>query len=121
DDESREQDEATDQDLQEAVDIDVVEPVVEHAEHEQADNGVADAAAAAEQAGAADHDCRDRIQKVGVELVLLRAAKMGDAQHAANTRADRGDHHDAAEDQIDVETGVFRRLAVASDHVDIAA
>src|SRR6201999_3039506 len=46
-----EQDQAADQDLQEAVDVDVVEAVVEHAEHEQADDGVADAAAAAEQAG----------------------------------------------------------------------
>ena len=56
----REQDQAADQDLQETVDVDVVEAVVEDAEHEQPDDGVADAAAAAEQAGAADHDGGDR-------------------------------------------------------------
>ena len=59
DDQRREQDQAADQYLQEAVDIDVVEPVIQHAQHEQADDGVADAAAAAEQAGAADHDGGD--------------------------------------------------------------
>ena len=48
DDERGQQDEAADQDLQKAVDIDVVEPVVQHAEHEQTDNGIADAAASAE-------------------------------------------------------------------------
>src|SRR5262245_11994166 len=71
DDERGEQDETADQYLQETVDIDVVEAVVQHAEHEQADNGVADAAAAAEQAGAADHDGGDGIEQVCVELVLL--------------------------------------------------
>src|SRR6185295_3277397 len=52
DDEGRQQDQAADQDLQETVDVDVIEAVVEDAEHEQADDGIADAAAAAEQAGA---------------------------------------------------------------------
>src|SRR5690242_15216432 len=51
DDEGREQNEAADKDFQEAVDVDVVEPVVEDAEHEQPNDGVADAAAPAEQAG----------------------------------------------------------------------
>jgi len=65
------------------------------------------------QAGAADHNGGDRIQQIGVELVLLRAAEMGDPQHAADTGADRRDHHDGAENQIDVEPGIFRRLTVA--------
>src|SRR6267154_1066923 len=69
--EGREKDQAADQYFQEAVDVDVVEPVVEHAEHEQPDDGVADAAASAEQAGAADHDGGDRVQQIAVELVLL--------------------------------------------------
>ena len=81
-----EQDQAPDQYLQETVDIDVVEAVVEDAEHEQADDGIADAAAAAEQAGAADHDGGDRIEQIGVELVLLRAAEMRDAEHAADPK-----------------------------------
>src|SRR5215213_1159713 len=51
----QEQDQAADQDLEEAVNVDVVEAVVEHAQDEQAQDGVADTAAAAEQAGAADH------------------------------------------------------------------
>src|SRR5205085_12166420 len=121
DDERNEQAQAADQNLQEAVDVDMVEAVVEDAEYEQPDDGVADAAAAAEQAGAADHDGGDRIEQIGIELVLLRAAEMGDAEHAADPRTDRRDHHHAAEDQLDVEPGIFRRLAIAADHVNVAA
>src|SRR5205814_4486645 len=117
--ERRQQDQAADQDLQETIDVDVVEPVVEHAEHEQADDGVADAAAAAKETGAADHDGGDRIQQISVELVLLRAAEMRHAEHAADPRADRQNHHDAAEDQIDVKAGIFGRLAVAADHINV--
>src|SRR5215831_12570854 len=116
-----EQNEAADQYFQETVNIDVIEPVVEHAQHEQADNRVADAAAAPEQAGATDHDGGDRIEQVGVEFVLLRAAKMGDAQHSADSRADRRNDHDAAENQFDIEPRIFRRFAVSADHVDVAA
>ena len=46
---------------------------------------------------------------------------MSDAQHAADSGADRRDHHDAAENQIDIEPGIFRRLAIAADHVNVAA
>ena len=53
DDEGGEQDQAADQDLQEAVNVDMVEAVVEHAQHEEADDGVGNAALAAEEAGAA--------------------------------------------------------------------
>src|SRR6476659_1233783 len=45
DDQRREQDQAADQDLQEAVDVDVVEAVIQDTENEQPDDGVADAAA----------------------------------------------------------------------------
>src|SRR5689334_4323189 len=85
--ERRKQDQSADQYLQETVDIDMIEAVVEDAKHEQTDNGIADAAAAAKQAGTTDHDGRDGIQEVGVELVLLRAAEMRYAQHAANAGA----------------------------------
>ncbi len=78
------QDESPDQDLQEAVDVHVIEAVVQHAEHEQADDGVADPAAPAEQARAADDDSSNRIQKISVELVLLRRTEMGDPEHAGN-------------------------------------
>ena len=61
------------------------------------------------------------IEQIGVELVLLRAAEMRHAEHAADSRADRRNHHDAAEDQLDVEPGIFRRLAVSPDHVNVAA
>jgi len=84
DDQRYQQNDAANQDLEEAVDVDVIEPVVEDAEDEQSDNGIADAAPAAEQAGAADHDRGDRIKQISVELVLLRAAEMGDAEHAAD-------------------------------------
>jgi hypothetical protein len=89
DDERRQQDEAADQYLQETVDVDVIQSVVENAEHEQADDGVADSAAAAEEAGAADDDGGDGIEQVGVEFVLLRAAEMGDAEHAADAGTHR--------------------------------
>src|SRR3954452_19915728 len=79
DDQSRQQDQAANQDLEEAVDIDVVETVVEHAQHQQAYDGVADTAPAAEQAGAADHHGGNGVQQVAVELVLLGAAEIGDA------------------------------------------
>ncbi len=117
----QQQDQAADQDLEEAVDVDVVEAVVEHAQDEQAEDGVADAAAAAEQAGAADHHGRDRIEQVVVELVLLGAAEIGDAQHAGDAGADGRDHHDRGDHQLDVDAGIFGRLAVAADHVHVAA
>ena len=63
DDQRRQQDQAANQYLQKAVDVDVVEAVVEDPEHEQADDGVADAAAAAEQAGAADDDGGDGVEQ----------------------------------------------------------
>src|SRR5579871_1507088 len=74
DDERAQQDKAADQDLEEAIDVDMVQTVVEHAQHEQAHNSVADAALAAKQAGAAHHDGRDGVEQVVVKLVLLRAA-----------------------------------------------
>src|SRR5262249_3288557 len=119
--ERREQDQSADQYLQETVDIDMIEPVVEDAKYEQTDNGIADAAAAAKQAGATDHDGRDGIQKIGVEFVLLRAAEMRYAQHAADAGAHGRDHHDAAQDQLDVEPGIFGCFAVSTDHVYVAA
>src|SRR6201987_1029407 len=73
--ECRQQDQAADQDLEEAVDLHIVEAVVENAEHEQADDGVADAAAAAEQAGAADHGGGDRVEQIAIELGLLWPAE----------------------------------------------
>src|SRR6478735_5099418 len=71
DDQRREQDQAADQDLEEAVDLDVVETVVEDAEHEETNDRVADAPAPAEQARAADDHGGDRVEQEGVELVLL--------------------------------------------------
>src|SRR5260221_2239189 len=120
DDQGGEQDQAADQDLEEAVDVDVVEAVIEHAEHEEPDDGVRNAALAAEQAGAADHHRGDRIEQVVVELVLLGAAEMGDAEHAGDARADRRDDHDGGDDGAHVDAGILRRLAVAADHVDVA-
>src|SRR5258708_9919235 len=52
DDERDQQDDPSNQNLEETVDLHVVQTVVEHAEDEQSDDGVADAAAPAEQAGA---------------------------------------------------------------------
>ena len=43
------------------------------------------AAAPAEQAGAADHDGGDGVEQIGCELVLLGAAEIGDAEHAGET------------------------------------
>ncbi len=88
---------------------------------EETDDGVADAAAAAEQAGAAHHDGGDGIEQVAVELVLLGAAEMGHAQHAGDTRAHRRDDDDGTEHQLDVDAGILGRLAVAADHVHAAA
>src|SRR5271166_2158846 len=84
DDESDEQDEAADEDLEEAVDLDVVEAIVEDAEHEEADDRIADAAAAAEEARSADHHRGDGVEQEGVEFVLLGAAEIGDPDHAGN-------------------------------------
>src|SRR5215831_17717728 len=67
-----------------------------------------------------DHSC-NRVEQVGVEFVLLRAAEMGDAEHAADAGTDRSNHHDASEDHFDVEPGIFGRLAIATDHVNVAA
>src|SRR5581483_10407391 len=121
DDERDEEDEAADQDLQERVDLDVIEAVIEDAEDEQPDDRVADAAAPAEQAGAADHHRRDRVEEEGVELVLLGAAEIGDGEHAGDARADRRDDHHRGEDGLDVDAGIFGGLAVAADHVHVAA
>ena len=48
DDQCDQQNDTADQDLEEAVDLDMIEAVIEHAEHAQADDGVADTAAPAE-------------------------------------------------------------------------
>src|SRR4051794_166519 len=74
---SDQKNQATDQDLEETVDVDVIEAVVQHAENEQADDCIADTTLAAKQAGAADDHGRDAVKQVGVELVLLGAAKIG--------------------------------------------
>src|SRR6202453_524720 len=121
DDQRDEQDQAADEDLEEAVNLDVVEAVVEDAEHEQADDRIADAAAPAEQAGAADHHGGDGVEQEGVELVLLGAAEIGDADHAGEARAHGGDHHHRADDEADIDAGIFRRLTIAADHVHVAA
>src|SRR5690349_7455016 len=76
DDERGEQDQAADEDLEEAVDLDVIKAVIENAEHQEADDRVADAAAPAEEAGAADHHRRNRVEQEGVELVLLGRAEI---------------------------------------------
>src|SRR5262245_57644306 len=76
---SGEEDQAADQDLEETVDLDVVKAVIEHAQYQQSDNSIADAAATAEEAGAADHHSSDRIEEEGVELVLLGGTEIGDA------------------------------------------
>src|SRR5581483_5930917 len=93
DDERDEEDEAADQDLQERVDLDVIEAVIEDAEDEQPDDRVADAPAPAEQAGAADHHRRDRVEEEGVELVLLGAAEIGDGELFGYSYGDRRDDH----------------------------
>ena len=71
DDQGGEQDQATDQDFEEAVDLNVVEAVVEHAQNQKPDDGISDAAAAAEQAGAADDHGSDGIEQERIEFVLL--------------------------------------------------
>src|SRR6185312_3672665 len=101
-----EQDQATDQDLQEAVDVDVVEPVVQYAQHQQADDRVADAALPPEQAGAAHHHGGNAVEQVGIELVLLGAAEIGDAKHAGNAGTQRRDDHHRCNDQPDVHSGI---------------
>jgi hypothetical protein len=102
DDERHQQDDPSDQDFQEAVYLYVIKAVVEHPEHEQPDDRVAYAAAAPEQAGAADHHRGDRVQQESVELVLLRAAEIGDAQHARHAGADGGNRHHGSDDEADV-------------------
>ena len=79
-DERGQQNKATDEDLQKVVDLHVVEPVVQHAKYEQADDGVTDTAAPAEQARAADHHRGDRVEQ-----------EISDAEHAGNllSRANR--------------------------------
>src|SRR5260370_4022250 len=121
DDEGCEQDEAADQDLQEAVDLDVIEPVVEHTQDQQTDDGVADAAAAAEQAGAAHHHGGDGVEQVAVEFVLLGAAEVGDAQHPGHAGADALYDYDGTQDQLDIDAGIFRRFADAAHQGDVAA
>jgi hypothetical protein len=61
---AKQQDQPADQHFQERVDWHVVEAVVEHAQYEQADNGVADPAATAEQARCRRPPPRDRVEQV---------------------------------------------------------
>src|SRR5271155_2768880 len=81
DDQRGQQNQSANENLEKAVDADVVETVIEDSKHQQADDRIADAPLSAEQACASDNHGRDRIQKIGVELLLLRAAKIRDAQH----------------------------------------
>ena len=55
-------DDADDDRLQERVDVEQVHAVADHADHQRTDEGVADVAAATEEAGSTDDDGGDRIE-----------------------------------------------------------
>ena len=74
-----------------------------------------------EQAGAADHHGGDRIEQVGIELILLGAAEICDAKHAGEARTEGGDNHYRGEDGAHVHTGELGCLPIPADHVHVAA
>src|SRR5829696_5125893 len=83
-----EQNEAADQDLEEAVNVYMVEAIVQDAEDEQSDNGVPNPSTPTEQAGSPHHDSGNPVEQISIELVLLGRAEMGDAEHACQTAAE---------------------------------
>ena len=79
------------------------------------------AAAAAEEAGTADHDGGDALQ-VGVGDGVRAGAPGPADQHPGGEPEDQtGDGVDAEQDPVDLDTGQPRRLDVVTDGVDVAA
>src|SRR4030081_3815448 len=56
-----------------------------------------------------------------LDLVLLAAPKIGDAQHAGKTAEHGRDHHHRANDELYVDARIFGSVAVTARHVHIAA
>ena len=88
-----------------AFDLGQLQALPEHGDDQRSDQRAPDAAAAAEEAGAADHDCGDRLEVDvgrGVGAGRQRAAEL----HPGADRVDHAGHHVHAEQHaVDVDTG----------------
>ena len=96
------------------------EAVRDRRDHERAEERVPDLAAAAEQARAADHGCRDRVdQERAAARVQVDAVQAGSEDDAAEPGHRAGDHEDEHPHAGDVDACAPGRLGVAADRVDV--
>ena len=88
---------------------------------ERADERLADRAAAAEQAGAADHDGGDRDELEAHSRDRLRRAEPRGEDEPREAAEEAADRIDAELHQLDVDARCPRRVLVAADRIDVAA
>src|SRR5215217_9667795 len=89
-------------------------------DHERSEQGADDAAAAAEEAGPADHGSRDRLeQDRAAARIQVDGAQPRGEYDPAHRGHRPGDHEHDDPDERDVDPGAPRRLGVAADRVDV--
>ena len=102
--------------------VECVQAVRDRRNHERAEERVLDLAASAEQARAADHGRRDRVDQeraaAGVQVDAVQPGRQHDATEAGH-RA--GDHEDDDPDARDVDTCAPGGLCTAADGIDVPA
>ena len=107
--------------LPEGADVEQVQPVAEHADDERADQRADDAALAAEEVGAADHDRSDGAQLLALRHQRVRRVEPPRHDEPGDRRHQAGEGVGVDLGAPDVDAGDARRLAVAADGVDRAA
>jgi hypothetical protein len=112
---------AGDQDLVRRGDAHEDEAVADHPDDQRPDQGPDDRAAAAEQAGAAEHDRGDRVEVVGEARVGVADVRAGDQQQRRDPVDRAGDHVDHDQLPPDGDAHEARRLRVVAERVDAAA
>src|SRR5438105_15755518 len=101
---------------------DEVDAVRDHPDDQPAEERAADPSAAAEEADAADHRRRDRVEqdRAAAGRRVDRVQPRGEDDPAESGHRAR-DHEDEDPDELDVDAGPAGGLGVAADRVDVAA
>ena len=100
-------------------DMQEVEEVVHRRHDGRADEGAADAALAAEQAGAADDDDGDGIELEALALARLAGRQSGDDDQGGDRGTEPADDVDGEDRAVRRDAGQARRLEVVAHRVDV--
>ena len=106
--------------LVEPVDVREREALGERDDDQRAEQRADHVAAAAEQAGAADHHGRDALQVRVDGVVRARGARVADRHPRSDADDQSGEHVDPEQDPIRADPGQPRRLDVVADRVHVA-